>query len=81
MILEEDAKPRSRYPYIVEHDVEPAEPLDSAGHRPHDVALLRNVALFGNGDTAGGFDKADRLLGPIEIDIDAEDLGALLGKT
>ena len=64
------------------HDVETAEKLNSFVDCGLDVRLLPDISLKRSGlDIRGAFlDERERLLGGGEVDVDKEDVGALLSE-
>ena len=67
-------------PDVVEHDVEPPEPVDRRGDEGRHLLLERDVAPKGDGDPAGFLDLFGRLGGAVGIDVGADDRGALLAE-
>ena len=65
---------------IVDQHIDAAEFLDAGRHHGGDRGVVGDVALLQHDLAANGFHAFDRLGGAVEITVDAENLGAFLGK-
>ena len=81
VVLERHAETRRRDADVVEHDVEAAEAVHRAGDgRGHVASSCDTSQRSATAVAAGSLDLGHRLLGPVQVDVGADDRGALLGE-